>query len=338
MFDDTDYGVITLKLPCSSCLVDILPPSFVHALLYDVPPGSSEFLLAPNIRHSFTRHIRLIIMNMAGIRHFLQLVGWMCLLGCSPTAGAVTDFETGIAEFSQIFPRNETYAPSLLFPFVFVFQNPAVARSMDPSVRINLLKWNESESDWEVTETTQVDTEKLANASDSEPFFAHHVYGETFNTEAYWTFSWTSSWLNCSQEEDRPIDARGEGISGRVYFTTEEGAQDPEAIDSECSESEGHTWNVTEVVRDSGVQDLSCVFLSPITPSAQPCEAQVNSETAESILASATDSFCRRLDDLECPADEDDEEDVGVSIHGSLATAWTACLASFVGGIGLLLL
>jgi hypothetical protein len=44
-------------------------------------------------------------MDMAGIRRCLRLVGWMCLLGGRPTMGTVTDIETGITEFTSIFPE-----------------------------------------------------------------------------------------------------------------------------------------------------------------------------------------------------------------------------------------
>ncbi|KAG9255774.1 uncharacterized protein F5Z01DRAFT_652091 [Emericellopsis atlantica] len=283
-------------------------------------------------------------MDMAGICRCLWLVAWMCLLGGSPTMGADTDFETGINEFTSIFPRNEMYAPSYLFPFVFAFHNSAVTRSLPFSIRINLMKWNESTSDWDVIGATPVDTEKLANASDSEPFFAHHVYGDTFNTEAYWTFSWSVYWSTCIQKGDLyPLFSRGSYTWDRVYFTTKEGAQDPEDSladgESQCSELQGHVWNITDGVSEYDVDKSACAFFSAVTPTPQPCEAQVGSELVESIYASATARVCRWDDSMiECPADEGDGEDTGVSIRGNLAIAWTACLVAFVAGFGLFFL
>ncbi|KAI6779102.1 uncharacterized protein J7T54_007557 [Emericellopsis cladophorae] len=280
-------------------------------------------------------------MDMAGIRRCLRLVAWMCLLGGSLTMGADTDFETGINEFTSIFPRNETYAPSYLFPFVFAFQNPAVTRSMRTSeILMTLLKWNESTSVWDVNDTASVDLEKMANASGSEPFFAHHVFGDVFNTEAYWTFSWSLGFVPCIEEDMEDVDymfSRAYGASGRVYFTTKEGAQDPKdslaSGDSQCSELGGNTWNLTEVIYANYREDeVSCAFFSTVTPTPQPCEAQVDSELVESIYASATARVCRWDDSMiECP----DEEDTGVSIRGSLDIAWTACLVAFAAGFGL---
>lgn len=37
-------------------------------------------------------------------------------------------------EVDLIFPRNDTYGPSVLFPIVFAIQNIALAPSLDPSI------------------------------------------------------------------------------------------------------------------------------------------------------------------------------------------------------------
>ncbi|KAI6784134.1 uncharacterized protein J7T54_004680 [Emericellopsis cladophorae] len=235
-----------------------------------------------------------------------RLVAWMCLLGGSLTMGADTDFETGINEFTSIFPRNETYAPSYLSPFVFAFQNPAATRSVNFSIRINLMKWNESASDWDVIGATAVDTEKLANASDSKPFFAHHVYGDTFNTEAYWTFSWNVYWPYCIQEEYLPLL-----FSGKFYM-----------------ESRGHVWNLTEVVSGYDVDLSACAFFSNMTPTPRLCEAQVDSELVESIYASATARVCRWDDSMiKCPADESDDEDTGLLALAAICLKASTALA-----------
>jgi hypothetical protein len=41
-------------------------------------------------------------------------------------------------EVDLIFPRNNTYAPSALVPFVFTFQNAALAPSLDPGFDLEL--------------------------------------------------------------------------------------------------------------------------------------------------------------------------------------------------------
>ncbi|KAG9256684.1 glycoside hydrolase [Emericellopsis atlantica] len=259
---------------------------------------------------------------MTALHCWLQLISWTSLLAFAQEAvGAVTNFDTGIAEFAPIFPRNETYAPSSVLPFVFLSKTrPSLGQW-----------WNESTSDWDVAgkQPMYMIEEELPDAPDDEPFIAHYAFGGVFDTEGYWSGSWSVTWGSCTQEEDRPVEHNPNGTTGGVHFTTKEGGQDPhDFTEGPCSESEGLTWNITEVATSRSGTDVYCAWVSSTKPEARPCEAQVESETMESIFSSATEAYCGRVYGLECP-EEDEDEDGGAATRGSFAAAWTACVACF---------
>jgi len=287
---------------------------------------------------------------MAILSRWLQLVTWACALSCSTVATAASDdlpdfddLSTGITELHQVFPRNETYAPSPLFPVMFAFQNPTIAYSLTPSLSVTLLKWNQSISDWDVNDTTNFHLGEMANASDSEPFFVHHVFGGNFDTEAYWSLGWSLTWINCTEGEGRYIYPYSGNFHHYVRFTTEEGGREPDLVassdDSQCSDFPSVTLNITEIGKPypQSYPGQWCAYFSSVKPDPKPCEVQVSSELQESILASATNVFCRGLEDVDCPSDEDDEEDHGETIRGSLAATVAACFVSVAVGISLLI-
>ena len=285
---------------------------------------------------------------MSILSRWLQLVGWTCALSCSVVVTAalddlpdIDDLSTGITEFHQIFPRNETYAPSPLFPIVFAFQNPTIAQSLTPSVSSTLFKWNQSTSDWDVNDTAHFVFENMGNASDSEPFFIHNVFGGNLDTEAYWSFAWGLTWINCTEGEGRQIFPYAGRFNNHIRFTTRKGGQEPDFVSSSdnslCSDFPSFTWNITKIGEPypRGYPGQWCAYFSPVKPDPKPCEAQVDAKVQESILASATNAFCRGLENVDCPSDEDDEEDHSETIRGSLVATFAACFVSFAVGMGL---
>ena len=61
----------------------------------------------------------------------LYRLSWSLLACCSSTGNAASDSTIPESvEFDFIFPRNETYAPAPLFPFVFAVQNSRFAAAL----------------------------------------------------------------------------------------------------------------------------------------------------------------------------------------------------------------
>jgi hypothetical protein len=211
---------------------------------------------------------------------------------------------------------------------------------MNPSIGFNI--WRKNGTDWEGVKSGSGNISGLVNASDSEPFLVHEVFGGIFNVEASWYITWQLLWLNCFEQDGR-IESQGNTTSGRVYFTTKQGGSQPDLVAATegdgCAKAEAQTFNVTEIVEapaDPGAlfPVESCAVFSQATPTADPCAVKVNSATAESIAASATYTVCHWVDPpegLDCP-DEDRE-----SIGEKLKVAGVASVATFIG-VGYLLL
>ena len=287
---------------------------------------------------------------MAILSRWLQLVSWICALSFSIVATAhkddlpdIDDLSTGIAEFYQIFPRNETYAPSPLFPVVFAFQNPTIAQSLSPYIAVTLFQWNQSTSDWEVNDTAQfVPEKKMSNASDDEAFFVHFVFPGKLDTEADWGLAWELTYNNCTEGEGRQIFPYAGSFGNSIGFKTKKGGQKPDFIsssgDTQCSDFAGSTWNITKVAEPNpqSYEGQWCAYYSSVKPDPKPCEVQVASKIQESILASATNAFCHWRD-VACPGyeDDEDEEDHSGTIRVSLAATVAACFVSFAVGLGL---
>ena len=211
---------------------------------------------------------------MSVLFHWLHVISSVWLLACGLVGAAseASDLKTGIAEFDLVFPRNETYAPSIVFPAAVALQSPAVARSMNPSLYYYLNKKNGSY--WEVVDSGKADISGLVNASDSEPLFIHQAFGKTFDIEASWFITWKLLWLNCF-EQGAKIQSQGNVTYGRVYFTTKKGGIQPDlraATESyACLKSAAQTFNVTNVVEapyDPGAVSPveSCAVYSHVTP------------------------------------------------------------------------
>lgn len=288
---------------------------------------------------------------MAILSRWLQLVSLTCALSRSAVAKAdyddvpdLIDLSTGVTQFHQVFPRNDTYVPSPWFPFVFAFQKPTVAQSLTPLLSAGVAKWNESTRDWDRKDYLDFNfLMELGNGSDTKPFFVSDVMSGDLDTEAFWRFHWSIAWSNCTRGEGRELEAYAEQRWDHVYFTTKKGGQEfgSSSNDSQCSDFPSLTWNITYVSETypQGYQGQTCPFFSPVKPDPEPCKVQVDSKVQERIFASATQKFCQDIfDGVPCPSSKDnndDEEDHGETLNKSLAATFAACFASFAIGMGL---
>lgn len=238
--------------------------------------------------------------RMAGFSLLPGLLHIVLLAAMQVGAGA-TNFPATV-EVDLVFPRNDTYAPTALFPIVFAFQNAALAPSLDPGFDLTL---------WDSTFTTgQPLSLDLKNTNfSSDPTYVY-TYVTTLNTTnsstaASYSLSWAFSAGNCS--ETNGAQTIGGGFrDNTVVFTIQSGAQQPDLVaattetgSASCANMSHFAFNltgtlgVTQPAKYDG-RDTCAVFsdVEPLVPG-NPCAVQLSSATASSILVSLTASACK---------------------------------------------
>jgi len=240
-------------------------------------------------------------------------------------------------EVDLIFPRNDTYAPSALFPIVFAFQNAALAPSLDPGFDLTI-----QSSDGGNT-TAQIQNPLLDqtwnNFSSSEPTYVYTYITNLNETDSGVAASYMLSWAfgagNCSN--DTGSQTLGGGFrSSSVEFTIQSGAQQPDLVaatasSSSCANMSHFAFNLT------GTLDVAlpaqydgrntCAVFSDVQPlvAGDPCAVQVGSATASSISAALTATACAAVSPVvSCPSDN--------AAQGRLKMGYTGYTAVF-GGI-----
>jgi hypothetical protein len=256
----------------------------------------------------------------------------------------------GVREVDLVFPRNETYAPTLDMPVVFAFQNwdaelvsllmPGIEYEVSYTGRVPYSIWKH-EGTW-------------ANWSSHEPTepYLFHDFHSNFTREGTVRISWILRWLICGENPRNSSghDWNTKGYWGSVTFTVKNGgrAADLEAATADkttCTTDLGVAINVTNEtreVRNSGYTGRSegmCAVVnsSDPAPAPSPCAVQVSSAAAASISASWTARVCTRESeifrasrpDISCPKQN--------AAGQQLALAGVACLAAALGAVLFLL-
>jgi hypothetical protein len=254
----------------------------------------------------------------------------------------------GVLEIDVVFPRNETYAPSRWFPVVFAFRNAQLAQHLRPrivwSIRnaSNLLQTAPEGRSHDLSET---------NWTSQEPYFVYH-FADLEAYEGRGQLFWWANWVSCDLSGSEPAFKVNvtEPSQRSLEFTIKSGGQAVDLVaatannDATCAQP-GVAINVTDETRwvsdvhleAQGYGDLTCAVLasSTPTPTANPCQVEINSAAAASMWASLTARRCQSrgandtLAGLDCPTDNGAER---------LAVAGVACLAAALGALGYLLL
>jgi hypothetical protein len=214
-----------------------------------------------------------------------------------------------IAEVDLLFPRNDTYAPTVLMPVVFAIQNSPVAVPLDLAL------------EWHLYQLTNGNTTAVGNgfitksyftASTSGPYYEYSSLYNLTTLEGTWSLLWTLSSVNCTQFPTSDSSILGYIQGNTVIFTTKNGAQATDLVaataDDVCASAESFTFNVTGVENvsvGSGNSVTSCAVVASMSPtsSPNPCAAQLNAAGASSISAALTTSACSLPSSLvSCPA------------------------------------
>ncbi|KAK8036445.1 hypothetical protein PG991_001582 [Apiospora marii] len=237
---------------------------------------------------------------MTALSHLVTLP--LALLCWAAQVGATTFPAT--VEVDLIVPQNETYAPTEIFPFVFAWQNAALAPSLDPGINMVFNLWNDSKSaaNPEIVLSTLDLSDTIFNASD--PTF---VYGYRLNFtsglgDGPWhvRMTWETMAGNCS---DHGLYFGGGYVQpGDVEFTIPKGGRQPDLVaatsDKErCKNIPHATFNITgtQFRRPQPTRPHdSCAVFSDVQPRPEgdPCKVQVSPSAASSIVATIRSSEC----------------------------------------------
>ncbi|KAJ5522065.1 hypothetical protein N7527_006180 [Penicillium freii] len=260
-------------------------------------------------------------------------------------AAAVTFPQT--VEVDLIFPRNETYAPSEVFPIVFAFQNAALIPSLDPSFDINL--WVNVEHNTSILpaniDLTAVNFSSAAVGD--QPLYVY-TFATNLNTTnngadavTLYNLVWAFGAGNCSGD-DRSATTFGGGFeSSNVIFTIAQSGAAPEISNnaststnaSACTGLSHLAFNVTGTlpVADTRKWDghNTCAVFSDTTPTpvGSPCAATADASAAASISAAATSKACAAFSPaISCPS----KKSIAVALSAYTASAWAVVLFSMV--------
>ncbi|KAK3347847.1 hypothetical protein B0H65DRAFT_507845 [Neurospora tetraspora] len=238
-------------------------------------------------------------------------------------------------EVDLIFPRNDTYAPSTLFPIVFAFQNAALASSLAPS--FDLVLWD---STFNHTRDPTLNL-KWTNFT-TEPTFVY-TYVSRLNTTAdgaptSYSLVWAFGAGNCSH--GGPQFLGGGFRDNSVTFTIQNGAQKPDLVTATansalCTNASHFAFNLTGTLDVNPAQydgRNTCAVLSDVQPlvPGDPCAVHVDSATANSISAALTATACAAISPMvSCPS----KQNAAADGWSAAKTGFPAMLGGFVAAL-----
>jgi len=214
-----------------------------------------------------------------------------------------------VTEVDLLFPRNDTYAPTVLMPVVFAIQNPSVAFPLNLALQWYLYLLTAGNI---TIAGNGVVTKSYNTASSSASYYQYTSFYNLTTVEGTWSLLWSLSTENCTQFPTNASSIPGYLQWNSLIFSTKNGAQATDLVaataDDVCASAESFTFNVTGVEKVSvgdGNEVTTCAVVASTspTPSPNPCAAQLNATGASSISLALTTSVCGLPSSLvRCPA------------------------------------
>jgi hypothetical protein len=214
---------------------------------------------------------------------------------CALSATAAADVTLpAVVEVDVIFPRNETYAPTPVFPLVFAIQNPAAASSIGP-IDISWAIWKYG-SDQLVPDHLFGGNQTLDKTNSTDPHYINLWTARLNGTESAGTYGlWWQVWYYaCSGKKGESPGISAGSRTSNFTFTIDPGAQQPNlAADLDACPAQNATIVVTETWPVKGMSDRDvCGVVSKARVDANPCAVKLDSAAAASIAAEVTASAC----------------------------------------------
>ncbi|KAL5337696.1 hypothetical protein BJX70DRAFT_409025 [Aspergillus crustosus] len=235
---------------------------------------------------------------------------------------------SGILEVDLVFPRNKTYAPEDFFPIVFAFQNPSLARYLNPHISYTIS--NENNRSTSIARSHDL---RWTNWSTEQNLFFAYAYFSEFGSEGQgtWTVDWSLSWESCDEEAFSNIayhprarmisNSSSFGLSFSIGNAGEEVDLVSATAGQTCPGEQGVIISITDRTMQVPLQvdwagseatNDSCVVVETSTPTMTPdaCRVEIDEAAAASMRTSLTATLCRGVNPPDdCPEIEDDEND-----------------------------
>ncbi|CAH0057844.1 unnamed protein product [Clonostachys solani] len=242
---------------------------------------------------------------MLGLTHAFSsqpaFLNWnFILLAFSGTAQAAS----AISEVDLVFPLNETYAPSRLFPIVFAFQSFNPATVVEPTINTVVTNYHNPNISY-----SNIWFLGFHMFNRSEPYFFTRPFDQ-FGTEGTWIISWELDWRNCNMTENPSPDYfinRNVSRGHKTIFTTHKDSSKQVDLfadinnEQACSRSSGATLNIidTRKVPDQFKSSMhwggdTCGVASLLSNRADPCRVKMNETVASKIQASMVADDCEQ--------------------------------------------
>ncbi|PLN83840.1 hypothetical protein BDW42DRAFT_164249 [Aspergillus taichungensis] len=242
----------------------------------------------------------------------------------------------GVTEVDLISPRNETYPPSPLTPFVIAIQNPSLLSSTHPRIFYDLVQYNSSS--YNGVTGSIIDLPKI-NYTSSDPYFLYWSIDHLDNVEGTFMFAWELHMRNCTYDSES--DSVTFGTFGQrnnqVHFSTKKGASPPDlAAATEpdaCDDTQAQAVYVSDLqaVAPNEILSLptgetwgasSCAAALETWPTPSPCRVKIDAPAAASISAALTSAACANplRTGMSCPTPS--AKNAASSRHFPLGGAW----------------
>jgi hypothetical protein len=247
---------------------------------------------------------------------------------------------SGILEVDLVFPRNDTYAPTINLPVVFAFQNAQQARYLNPTIQY--LMWNLQTDNTSFTLSHDLGWKNWTE----DTYLAHEVMSFS-GKESRYKVSWTLNWDSCDEDAFENPDRIPRMIHNRTtwatYFTIDNSAPKVDLVAATANKACPGEYGVIINVTDKTMKVLSdvqwsgkarnndtCAVVSNSTPTPtpDPCLVHIDKAAVASIEASITARICCGIDPPEYCLENKK------NAATQLAVAGVSCLLTVVGALG----
>ncbi|XEV04692.1 hypothetical protein FSHL1_009979 [Fusarium sambucinum] len=252
-----------------------------------------------------------------------------------------------------VFPHNETYNPSPIFPIIFSYGDPGMIPIFEPVLTYEV--WDYSNDSNPIH--SRLRKIPLVNDSSSNPYIEFNTHEYPFNTEGTWSVSLIVRWAYCYiQPASGALDEsvtikRDNTFVTEVVFTTKGPLKQVDigaaTSNKTCPSPAGLTINaanITEVITENGFESHTCAFVDlpiesegygfgSLSVDQDRCAVTLEPATASSIDSSLTSSYCGRYGDDPKEVDCDSWRDSPDSTGLRLVAGGVTCLVFVLGVI-----
>ncbi len=254
----------------------------------------------------------------------------------APAALAATSANVSlpaIVEFDLVFPRNETYALSPTFPFIFAIQNAELVSYMGssgPNVQVRVRReddYSATISNFEPRLNYSKSNDDTKSGSENSVYFVYEDMRSAILSNGTWVIAWDVTMPNCSRDPDGSSKIRG-GVTGNLQprYTTFTISPDGKQPDFETPKDQGGEcfhlqdedrmsagFNITDILSLEGEYGKTRNFFSgidnclvtdndPSLPKTNPCGAKVDSDSASTMSGALLATACSQIIPLvSCP-------------------------------------